>query len=180
MVGEAKPTGKKGVLSGISLQDRGSFVCVQLQVIETEDGPPEEDEKNLLHVVYHRLACVGLKIKILNTELVDVDLKTTEALTQSFLKNEGNKKLFNNLGRFRRTKKKAYQSQKKVNTPSCFFVFTGGSLKRLSKSAVLLNQFIELAEHAARVVRPRRRLRMILDAEYRLGLVPQSLNRMVV
>ena len=80
-------------------------VCVQLQVIETEDGPPEEDEKNLLHVVYHRLACVGLKIKILNTELVDVDLKTTEALTQSFLKNEGNKKLFINPGRFRRIEK---------------------------------------------------------------------------
>ncbi len=104
---------KKGVLSGISLQDRGSFVCVQLQVIETEDGPPEEDEKNLLHVVYHRLACVGLKIKILNTELVDVDLKTTEALTQSFLKNEGNKKLFNNLGRFRRTKKKPTNLKKR-------------------------------------------------------------------
>ena len=81
-------------------------MCVQLQVIETEDGHPEEDEKNPFHVVYHRLACVGLEIKILNTELVNVDLKTTEALTQSFLKNEGNKKLLNNLGRFRRTKKK--------------------------------------------------------------------------
>ena len=70
-------------------------MCVQLQVIETEDDHPEEDEKNLLHVVYHRLACVGLEIEILNTELVNVDLK-----------NEGNKKLFNNLGRFLRTKKK--------------------------------------------------------------------------
>ena len=88
-------------------------MCVQLQFIETEDGHPEEDEKNLLQVGYHRLACVVLEIKILNTELLNVDLKTTEALTQSFLKNEGNKKLFNNLGRFRRTKKKPTNLKKR-------------------------------------------------------------------
>ena len=45
------------------------------------------------------------KAKILNTELVDDDQKTTEALTQSFLKHKGNKKLFINPGRFRRIEK---------------------------------------------------------------------------
>jgi len=37
--------------------------------------------------------------------LVNDDLKTTEALTLSFLKHKGNKKLFINPGRFRRIEK---------------------------------------------------------------------------
>ena len=83
----------------------GGVSCVQLQVIGTKAGPPEKDEKDLFHVVSHRLAGAGLEIKILNTELVEDDLKTTDALTQSFLKHEGNKKLFINPGRFRRIEK---------------------------------------------------------------------------
>ena len=74
-------------------------MCVQLQVIETEDGHPEQDEKNLFHVVYHRLACVGLEIKILNTELVNVDLKTTKALTQSFLQKREEQKAVQQSGK---------------------------------------------------------------------------------
>ncbi len=80
----------------------GGVSCVQLQVIGTKAGPPEKDEKNLFHVVSYRLASDELEIKTLNTGLVDDDLKTTEALTQSFLKHKGNKKLFINPGRFRR------------------------------------------------------------------------------
>ena len=80
----------------------GGVSCVQLQVIGTKAGPPEKDEKNLFHVVSYRLASDELEIKILNSGLVDDDLKTTEALTQSFLKHKGNKKLFINPGRFRR------------------------------------------------------------------------------
>lgn len=83
----------------------GGVSCVQLQAIGTDDGPPKKDEKDLFHVVSHRLAGAGLEIKILNTELVDDDLKTTEALTLSFLKHKGNKKLFINPGRFRRIEK---------------------------------------------------------------------------
>ena len=79
--------------------------CVQLQAIGTDDGHPKKDEKGLFHVVSHRLAGAGLEIKIVNSELVDDDLKTTDALTQSFLKHEGDKKLFINPGRFRRTEK---------------------------------------------------------------------------
>jgi len=71
----------------------GGVSCVQLQAIGTDNGPPEKDEKDLFHVVSHQLAGAGLEIKILNTELVDDGLKTTEALTQSFLKHKGNKKL---------------------------------------------------------------------------------------
>ena len=80
----------------------GGVSCVQLQVIGTKAGPPEKDEKNLFHVVSYQLASDELEIKILNSGLVDDDLKTTEALTQSFLKHKGNKKLFINPGRFRR------------------------------------------------------------------------------
>jgi len=59
----------------------GGVSCVQLQAIGTDDGPPKKDEKDLFHVVSHRLAGAGLEIKILNTELVDDDLKTTDPLT---------------------------------------------------------------------------------------------------
>lgn len=83
----------------------GGVSCVQLQAIGTKAGPPDKKEKNLYHVASYRLKNAELEIKILNTELVDDDLKTTEALTQSFLKNKGNKKLFINPGRFRRIEK---------------------------------------------------------------------------
>ena len=83
----------------------GDVSCVQLQAIGTGDGPPEKDEKSLFHVASYRLTGAELEIKILNTGLVDDDLKTTDALTHSFLKHKGSKKLFINPGRFRRVKK---------------------------------------------------------------------------
>ena len=99
------PDGKDGsYFRGYPIKIGGES-CVQHQAIGTDDGPPEKDEKDLFHVVSHRLAGAGLEIKILNTELVDDDLKTTEALTRSFLKHKENKKLFINPGRLRKVKK---------------------------------------------------------------------------
>jgi hypothetical protein len=83
----------------------GEVSCVQLQAIGTSEGPPDKEEKNLYHVASYRLKKAELEIKLLNTELVDDELKTTAALARSFLKHKGNKKLFINPGKFRRVKK---------------------------------------------------------------------------
>ena len=83
----------------------GDVSCVQLQTIGTSEGPPDKEEKNLYHVASYRLENAELEIKLLNAELVDDDLKTTEALTRSFLKHKENKKLFINPGRLRKVKK---------------------------------------------------------------------------
>ena len=109
-----------------------------------------QKKKNLYHVASYRLENTELEIKILNTEVVDDDLKTTEALTQSFLKHEGNKKLFINPGRFRRIENKANQSRKKQDTPSCFFMLTG-------EVSSALGQALEQISRASRSIGGTRR-----------------------
>ena len=99
------PIGKNGLYYRCYSIKVGGVSCVQLIFIGTDDGPPEKDEKDLFHVISYQLANDELKIKLLNTDLVDDDLKTTEALKQSFLKHKGNKELFTNPGKFRRIKK---------------------------------------------------------------------------
>ena len=83
----------------------GGVSCVQLQAIGTHEGPPSEGEKNLYHVASYRLENEKLEIRLLNEELVDDELKTSETLTHSFLKQRQNKKLFVNPGKFRRVEK---------------------------------------------------------------------------
>lgn len=82
----------------------GGVPCVQLQVIGTKDGPPKKDVKALYAVVSYALKDGFLEVRTLNSDLVDDDLKTTEALVQAFLKNKNDKKLFNDPARFRRLK----------------------------------------------------------------------------
>jgi len=82
----------------------GDISCVQLQVIGTEDGMPKKDVKSLFDVVSYELKNGILEIKILNTDLVGDDLKTTEALVRSFLKHKDNKDLFTHPVRFRQPK----------------------------------------------------------------------------
>lgn len=82
----------------------GGISCVQLQVIGTEDGMPKRDVKDLFHVVSYELKKGILEIRTLNTDLVDNDLKTTEALVQAFLNHKDNKDLFTNSVRFKRIK----------------------------------------------------------------------------
>lgn len=99
------PAGKGGLYYRCYPIKIGGVSCVQLQVIGTGDGPPKKDEKDLFHVVSYQLANAELEIALLNTDLVDDGLKTTEALRQSFLKHKGNKELFTNPGRFKRIEK---------------------------------------------------------------------------
>ncbi len=96
------PVGKNGLYYRGYPIKIGGISCVQLQVIGTDDGPPKEDEKELFHVVSYQLTDGKLEIKTLNTDLVDDNLKTTEALVEAFLNHKDNKELFTNPGSFRR------------------------------------------------------------------------------
>ena len=80
----------------------GGISCVQLQIIGTNDGPPEKDKPDLFYAVSYQLTNGELEIKKLNTDLVDDDLKTTEELQKAFLKHKDNKDLFKDLGVFRK------------------------------------------------------------------------------
>ena len=81
----------------------GGISCVQLQIIGTEEGMPKKDAKALFAVVSYELKSGILEIRTLNPDLVDDELKTTDALAQSFLNHKENKDLFINPVRFRRT-----------------------------------------------------------------------------
>ena len=96
------PVGKDGLYyRGYPIRI-GDIPCVQLQVIGTKDGPPQEDEKKLFHVVSYQLADGKLVIKNLNAELVDDELKTRAGLVKSFLGHKDDEKLFINPDSFRR------------------------------------------------------------------------------
>ena len=82
----------------------GGISCVQLQVIGTKDGMPKKDVKALFAVVSYELKKGILEIRTLNTDLVDDDLKTTEALVQTFLNYKDNKDLFTDPVRFKQLK----------------------------------------------------------------------------
>jgi hypothetical protein len=82
----------------------GGLLCIQLQIIGTDDGPLPKDEKKLFIVASYRLMGDQLEIKILNTDLVDGNLKTTDELRKAFLKHKDNKELFKNPGVFRKIK----------------------------------------------------------------------------
>ena len=98
------PTGDDGIYYRGYPIKIGGISCVQLQAIGTEDGPPETDEKDLFHVASYRLTNSGLEIKLLDTDLVDDALKTTDELVRAFLEQKDNKELFTDPGLFRRVK----------------------------------------------------------------------------
>jgi hypothetical protein len=79
----------------------GGISCIQLQVIGSSYGPPL---KVLFHVVSYQVMNDELEIRVLNTHLVDCDLKTMEGLVDAFLKHKDNKELFTDPGRFRKIK----------------------------------------------------------------------------
>ncbi len=86
----------------------GNVPCVQIESIGNvsldKDVPIalEKSEWPIFDVVSYALANGELTIKILNTDLVDDELKDSEALRESFLKHKGNKDLFTDPGKFRR------------------------------------------------------------------------------
>ncbi len=83
----------------------GGVSCVQLQILGTDDGPLQKDEKGIFLVASYRLTDSQLEIKLLNADLVDDAFKTTDLLREAFLKHKDNKELFKNTGAFRKTKK---------------------------------------------------------------------------
>jgi len=82
----------------------GNLSCVQLEVIGDEDGIPRKDDKLLYHVASYRLVDQELQVAVLNTELVDKTLKTSEAVNSIMLANQRDPALFKTVGRFKRAR----------------------------------------------------------------------------
>jgi len=99
------PVGKDGVYyKGYPVRFEG-ISCVQLQAIGTSKGPIKKDEKKLFHVVSYRVEEGGIEVRLLNSDLIDDKLKTTEELREAFLKHKDHKELFVDPGKFRRLDK---------------------------------------------------------------------------
>ncbi len=65
---------------------------------------PKRGVKDLFHVVSYELKKGILEIRTLDTDLVDDNLKTTEALVKAFLSHKDNKNLFTNSVRLKQMK----------------------------------------------------------------------------
>ena len=101
------PIGKDGMyFRGYPIKI-GGILCVQLQLIGTEEGNIDQDTKKLFHVVSYQLSNGELIIKTLNTDLVRDDLKDSKALKEAFLKHKADKDLFRDPGKFRKIEKKS-------------------------------------------------------------------------
>ena len=98
------PMGKDGLYFRGYPINVGGISCVQVQLIGNADGDIKDKERGY-HVVSYRHTKEALLITVLNTDLVDTDLKSSADLRQAFLKNKDNPALFNSPGTFRRVKK---------------------------------------------------------------------------
>jgi hypothetical protein len=96
------PTGKDGIYYRGYPIKIGGISCVQLEIVGTEDGPLDNNEKDLFHVASYEFKQGLLEVKLLNTDLVDDDLKDAGALRKAFLENIDNKELFEDPSRFRK------------------------------------------------------------------------------
>lgn len=96
------PVGKYGMyFKGYPVRFEG-ISCVQLQAIGTSKGPIKKDEKELFHVASYRVEEGGIEVRVLNFNLIDDKLKTTEELREAFLKHKDHKDLFREPVKFRR------------------------------------------------------------------------------
>ncbi len=71
--------------------------AVQLQILGNEDGPVDDTAEERYSVVSYQLiygGLVELVVAELNTDLVDEDLETSEAIRQAFVVHKDNKDLF--------------------------------------------------------------------------------------
>lgn len=82
----------------------GGIACIQLQVIGTDDGPPHPEERHAFAVVSYLLINDELEVRLLNTDLVSKDFRSSEAFLRAFLKYKDNKDLFVEPKRFNRLK----------------------------------------------------------------------------
>ncbi len=100
------PIGKDGMYFRGYPINIGGIPCVQIQLIGTEDGNLDRDNRELFQVVSYYLSHGELIIRTLSTDLVDDDLKTSESLKKAFLKHKDDPDLFRDPGRFRKVEKK--------------------------------------------------------------------------
>lgn len=98
------PTGKDGLYYRGYPINVGGISCIQLEVLGAEDGSLDKDEEDLFHVASYEIKKGILEVKTLNTDVVDDELKDSEALRKAFLKNTKNKDLFEDPGKFKRKK----------------------------------------------------------------------------
>jgi hypothetical protein len=81
----------------------GGVACVQLQVIGTPEGMPDKGTMPFIPVSYG-LIDGQLEVRLPNTDLIDTDLKGSDALRQAFLAHKDDPQLFRDPVRFRRVK----------------------------------------------------------------------------
>ena len=96
------PTGSDGIYYRGYPIKIGNVSCVQLEVVGTEDGPLDHKEKDLFHVASYEFKQDFLEVRLLNTDVVDDELKGTDALRKTFVENIDSKELFEEPNRFRK------------------------------------------------------------------------------
>ncbi|MCP5003227.1 MAG: hypothetical protein GY941_04640 [Planctomycetes bacterium] len=72
----------------------GGISCLQLEMIGTVEGPAPNEPDPFVVVSYSVANNEELDFKFLNTDLVDTQLKSSNALKKAFLEHRDNKNLF--------------------------------------------------------------------------------------
>ncbi len=105
------PVDKEGIYFRAYAIKVGGVSCVQIEAIGTIEGPIPQEEKKRYAVMSYELADGILEINILNNELVDGKLKSSEALRKVFLEHQDDEDLFIDPGRFRRVEDSSEQDE---------------------------------------------------------------------
>ena len=95
------PSGKDGMYFRGYPVKIGNLVCVQIQLIGTNDGPAQADESKY-HVVRYAATPDTLEVRTLNTDVVPKTAATADELLRSIRANLKNQDLFHDPGGFRR------------------------------------------------------------------------------
>ena len=100
------PTGSEGFyFRGYPIRI-GGVSCVQIRLIGDSNGDIKPGERKY-QVVSYKFINDELEIKMLNTDLVDKNIKDRNKLKTAFLKNKNKEELFINPVRFRKAVKKS-------------------------------------------------------------------------
>ncbi len=109
--------------------------AVQLQVLGDDYGPVDETAERRYSVVSYRLVNGELEVSELNTDLVDEDLETSEAIRQAFVVHKDNKDLFTDPILFRKIQGKRVTSNPTPTTNPITRLF--GSPSKLPPDLIL-------------------------------------------
>ena len=92
------------------LADVGGLRCVQLELVGNEEGIIPDNETRF-HVASYSVENEQLEVKLLNSDLVDEECESSEALMEAFLENIQELDLFDNPGTFTRKKGKCKEGE---------------------------------------------------------------------